>query len=59
MLAKKLAADVAACPTLGVTAKQVQANSLMDNYEGMTTHALVVGHLYSITLISDDNLNPT
>lgn len=59
VLPKKLAADVTACPTLGAQAKQVQANPLMDNYEGMTTHRLAVRHVYSVTLISDDNFGAT
>ena len=57
--AKKLAADVTACPTLGAKAKQVQANPLMDNYEGMTTHRLPLRHAYTVTLISDDNFGAT
>jgi hypothetical protein len=55
ILKKKLAADVTGCPTLGATAKQPQTNPLLDNYEGMTTRPLPVGHLFSVTLISDDN----
>ncbi|MBA8792796.1 hypothetical protein FHX74_000390 [Friedmanniella endophytica] len=55
---KTLIADVTACPTLGATAKQPQANPLMDNYEGMTTRPLG-GGLYRVALISDDNFNPT
>ena len=55
---KTLIADVTACPTLGATAKQVQANPLLDNYEGMITTPLG-HHLYRVALISDDNFNPT
>ena len=55
---KELVADVTKCPTLGATAKQPQANPLMDNYEGMVTRPLVP-HLYAVSLISDDNFNPT
>ncbi len=55
---KTLIADVTRCPTLGATARQPQANPLMDNYEGMITRSL--GHrLYRVTLISDNNFNPT
>ena len=59
IVAKTLAADVTACPDLGATAKQPQANPLMDNYEGMITRALPVRHLYSVSLLSDDNFGAT
>ncbi len=59
IMAKTLAADVTACPTLGATAKQVQANPLMDNYEGMTTRRLPFRHVYAVSLISDDNFGAT
>lgn len=55
---KTLVADVVTCPTLGATSKETQTNPLMGNYEGMTTYPLM-GHLYGVTLISDDNVNPT
>ena len=58
VMRKTLVADVVSCPTLGATARQPQANPLMDNYEGMTTYPLG-GHLYGVSLISDDNFNPT
>lgn len=54
---KKLVADLVSCPTLGATAKQTQANPLLDNFEGMA----VTGHAFGLTgisLISDDNFNP-
>ncbi|MEP9381936.1 esterase-like activity of phytase family protein [Nocardioides sp. KR10-350] len=51
---KTLVADVTACPDLGATAKETQANPLMDNYEGMTTRPLGHGS-YAVTLLSDDN----
>lgn len=59
LLSKKLAADVTACPTLGASAKQPQTNPLLDNYEGMTTRPLPLRHLFSVTLISDDNFGAT
>jgi hypothetical protein len=53
---KTLIADLVSCPTLGATAKEPQANPLLDNYEGM---AVVAGrHAATIHLISDDNFNP-
>lgn len=55
---KTLIADVTACPTLGATAKQVQTNPLLDNYEGMITKP-IGHHLYQVVLISDDNFGPT
>jgi hypothetical protein len=36
VMRKQLVADVAACPTMGATAKEAQTNPLMDNVEGMT-----------------------
>ena len=59
VMAKTLAADVTACPTLGATAKQFQKNPLMDNYEGMTTRPLPIRHVYAVSLISDDNFGAT
>ncbi len=55
---KTLIANVTDCPSLGASAKQVQANPLLDNYEGMITKPLG-HHLYQVALISDDNFNPT
>ena len=31
----------------------------MDNYEGMATRPLSRPHTYAVSLISDDNFNPT
>jgi len=57
VLRKTLVADVVKCPTLGATAKQPQANPLLDNYEGMAT---VPGRRAdTIKLISDDNFGAT
>lgn len=55
---KTLVANVTNCPTLGATAKQVQANPLMDNYEGMITKP-IGHHIYQLVLISDDNFGAT
>ncbi len=54
---KTLVADVTACPDLGATSPEPQANPLMDNYEAMTT-APMRRHWYAVTLLSDDNFNP-
>jgi hypothetical protein len=63
----KLVSDVTKCPDLGATAKETQANPLMDNYEAMAVattpdgrhHGRHGGHARSITasvlLLSDDN----
>lgn len=55
---KTLIANVTDCPTLGATAKQPQANPLLDNYEGMITKP-IGHHVYQVVLISDDNFGPT
>ncbi|NNC10356.1 hypothetical protein HII28_00455 [Planctomonas sp. JC2975] len=55
---KSLAADVVQCPTLGATAKEAQANPLLDNFEGIAvtgTHG--PNHSTGIALISDDNFS--
>ena len=57
-VSKKLVADLVTCPTLGATAKETQANPLLDNFEGMA----ITGHglgLTGISLISDDNFSAT
>ncbi len=57
ILSSTLVADLVTCPTLGATAKQPQANPLLDNYEGM---AIVPGRRSDrIELISDDNFGAT
>ncbi|MFJ8733667.1 esterase-like activity of phytase family protein [Streptomyces bauhiniae] len=49
-------ADLAACPTLGATARQPQPNPLLDNIEGM---AVTGGaRTLKVLLVSDDNQNP-
>ena len=55
-LQKTLVADVVQCPTLGATAKEAQANPLLDNYEGMAV-TFSTGHAAGISLISDDNFS--
>ncbi len=57
MVSKKLVANLAQCPTLGVPSRETQANPLLDNYEGMT----IVGGpgLAAVSLISDDNFSAT
>lgn len=54
VMSKKLVADLVTCPTLGATAKETQANPLMDNFEGMAITGSNHG-LTDVTLISDDN----
>lgn len=56
-LGKRLVADLVTCPTLGATAKQPQANPLMDNYEGMAVER--AGRGWSVHLVSDDNFGAT
>lgn len=58
VLRKTLVSNVTACPTLGATSKEPQANPLMDNYEGMTIDARH-GHDVRVLLISDDNFGDT
>ncbi|MET8246273.1 esterase-like activity of phytase family protein [Streptomyces sp. NPDC005202] len=57
LIKKTLLADIAACPSLGATAKQPQPNPLLDNIEGMT----ITGHdakgRLKVLLVSDDNQN--
>ncbi|MCG7205827.1 esterase-like activity of phytase family protein [Streptomyces arenae] len=56
LIRKTLLTDIAACPSLGATARQPQPNPLLDNIEGM----VVTGHAkgrYQVLLVSDDNQN--
>jgi hypothetical protein len=55
---KTLLADLAACPTLGATAKQPQPNPLLDNIEGMAVTGRTKGRL-DVVLVSDDNQGDT
>lgn len=51
-----------ACPTLGATSTQPQANPLLDNYGGMAVTGEVRSHgkrLVGISLISDDDFGAT
>ncbi|GAB3609499.1 hypothetical protein GCM10027414_16240 [Humibacter ginsengiterrae] len=57
-LHKTLVADVVQCPTLGASAKEAQANPLLDNFEGMAvTFTTGPFRLAGIALISDDNFS--
>lgn len=53
-LGKTLLADLAACPSLGATAKQPQPNPLLDNFEGMAVTGRSKGRL-DVLIVSDDN----
>ncbi|WSQ09370.1 esterase-like activity of phytase family protein [Streptomyces sp. NBC_01231] len=54
---KTLLADIAACPTLGATAKQPQPNPLLDNIEGMVVTGGRRKDRLNVLLVSDDNQN--
>ncbi|WP_190013559.1 esterase-like activity of phytase family protein [Streptomyces lucensis] len=54
---KTLLADVAACPSLGATARQPQPNPLLDNIEGMTVTGRDRAGRLRVLLVSDDNGN--
>ncbi|MFI6011297.1 esterase-like activity of phytase family protein [Streptomyces sp. NPDC051243] len=56
LVEKTLLADIAACPSLGATAKQPQPNPLLDNIEGMAVTGYSPGRL-KVLLVSDDNQN--
>jgi hypothetical protein len=56
LIKKTLLADIAACPSLGATAKQPQPNPLLDNIEGMAIRGWSKGRL-KVVLVSDDNQN--
>ncbi|TQJ88340.1 esterase-like activity of phytase family protein [Streptomyces sp. SLBN-31] len=53
---KTLLADIAACPSLGATARQPQPNPVLDNIEGMAVTGYSKGRL-KVLLVSDDNQN--
>ncbi|MEV4341150.1 esterase-like activity of phytase family protein [Streptomyces sp. NPDC049590] len=55
---KTLLADIAACPSLGATARQPQPNPLLDNIEGMTITGRDPRGRLKVLLVSDDNQNP-
>jgi len=48
-------ADLGACPDLGATAQQAQANPLLDNIEGMTVLGRTPDGALRVLLVSDDN----
>ncbi|GAA2420347.1 esterase-like activity of phytase family protein [Streptomyces glaucus] len=58
LIRKTLLADLAACPSLGATAKQPQPNPLLDNIEGMAVTGRERGRL-KVLLVSDDNQSAT
>ncbi|MGW1910771.1 esterase-like activity of phytase family protein [Streptomyces sp. NPDC002076] len=58
LIKKTLLTDVAACPSLGATAKQPQPNPLLDNIEGMTITGRDRARRLRVLLVSDDNQNP-
>ncbi|MER5506055.1 esterase-like activity of phytase family protein [Streptomyces sp. NPDC002766] len=53
---KTLLTDIAACPSLGATARQPQPNPILDNIEGMAVTGYSKGRL-KVLLVSDDNQN--
>ncbi|MGW7527047.1 esterase-like activity of phytase family protein [Streptomyces sp. NPDC054783] len=58
LIKKTLLTDIAACPSLGATAKQPQPNPLLDNIEGMTITGRDHQGRLKVLLVSDDNQNP-
>jgi predicted extracellular nuclease len=59
-LNKSLVADLGNCPTLGAPAKEVQANPLLDNFEGMAvTSGSASSRSHGLSLISDNNFSAT
>ncbi|MBI5160705.1 MAG: esterase-like activity of phytase family protein [Micrococcales bacterium] len=57
--AKKPIADLGTCPTLGATSRQLQANPLLENYEGMAITGGGFFGAYGVSLISDDDFGAT
>jgi hypothetical protein len=55
LVRKTLLADIAACPSLGATARQPQPNPLLDNIEGMTITGRDASGRLRVLLVSDDN----
>jgi len=59
VLRKRLLADLVTCPTLGASAKETQANPLLDNFEGMAITSRVRRGIVGVSLVSDDNFSAT
>ncbi|WP_306189941.1 esterase-like activity of phytase family protein [Streptomyces sp. MK5] len=57
LIRKTLLTDLAACPSLGATARQPQPNPLLDNIEGMTVTGRDARGRLRVLLVSDDNQN--
>ncbi|MFF3915142.1 esterase-like activity of phytase family protein [Streptomyces sp. NPDC001852] len=57
LIKKTLLTDIAACPSLGATARQTQPNPLLDNMEGMTITGRDHTGRLKVLLVSDDNQN--
>ena len=54
-LARTPLADLGACPDIGATTQQAQANPLLDNVEGMTVLGRTPDGALRVLLVSDDN----
>lgn len=59
LIGKTLLADLEGCPTLGATAKQPQANPLLDNIEGVAVTGTNRDGSLRLLLTSDDNQSAT
>jgi len=57
LIHKTLLADLVNCPSLGATAREQQANPLLDNIEGMTITSRDADGGLRLLLVSDDNQN--
>jgi len=57
LIHKSLLADLVNCPSLGATAREQQANPLLDNIEGLTITSRDADGGLRLLLVSDDNQN--